>query len=343
MSDNFTLPGSGLAGYVPSLHELAVEFSRDPKQFPLNRYINYRKFDKMTGYYLRVKSDNYGRVVRPSDFQWPLGTDRPATITATDATEFLPFICERHITTRTIPQEAVDQAAFDMQGMAVRSAAQQLMTLRCYNVHNTLTTSGNWGSNYATATTLGGGVWSSATTANPYIRNSLIAAAIAVQKSTYSAIDLKDMYLVMNPNTAKTVQTSQEFLDFVKQQPGSVQIWEAQEQYRLYGLPETLIGVNVVVDNTVYTGGLPDPTATPSFAFTFPDNYAVLLSKQNAISPAAGGSFSTFELFVFEDFSNRCELDVKNRRYDIDVIENVDTSSRGLVAPQAGYLIATNS
>jgi hypothetical protein len=211
------------------------------------------------------------------------------------------------------------------------------MTARSRRVHTTLTTTANWGTNYATATTLGGGTWASATSALPYIRRTIMKAASNIQLSTASSVQLQDLFVVMNPNTAQIVATSQEFIDFLKQSPAAQAIWMGQEQYVKYNLPENLFGVNVVVDDTVYNSALPGED--PSFGFSFPDGYACIVTKQDAIKPAAGGAFSTVELFTYQDFEVNVYNDTKNRRYDLQVIENIDDSSRSLIAPESGYLV----
>jgi hypothetical protein len=343
MADNFTFPG-GVNTYVPQLHaDLVIEYSTSPAKFAINKYINVRKEDKQKGYYVKMKNDGQGRYVNSSDFAWADGNDAPMLTYGNDPFEFPPFSCNRWAYTKRLGYLAVEQGAWDVLDRASRLLAQQAMTARSRRVHTTLTTSGNWGSNYDTATNLGGGTWANATSTLPYIRKSLMAAFIDIQQATYSTIEMGDLYVVMNPNTAKVVATSQEFIDFLKQNPVALSIWEGQQQFRAYNLPESLFGLNVVVDATVYNSALPGPNVTPVFAYSFPDNYACLLTKQQAIKPAAGGSFSTFELFCYEDMETFVYNDVKNRRYDLQVVENVDDSVNALVAPQSGFLIATNS
>lgn len=339
MADNFTLPGGGQNTYVPTLHEeLIVEFSRNPAAFPINRYINLRKVDKMRGYYVKMKNDGQGRFVNTSDVIWPDGNDAPVLTYGNDAFDFPAFNCLRYGYAKRYGYLAVEQGAWDILDQGARFLAQDGMTHRSRRIHTTLTNTANWPStNTGNASSVGGGQWSAATSTNPYIRQSIMAMAIAIQKATYSAVQLKDLYLVMNPDTAKIVATSQEFIDFLKQNPVALNIWMGQEQFAKYNLPEQLFGVNVVVDDTVYNSTLPGVTASNSFSF--PDNYVCLLTKQEAIKPAAGGSFSTFELFVYKDFEPFIYNDAKNRRYDLQLEENVDDSSNALVAPQSGYLL----
>ena len=335
---NYTFPGGGQNTYVPTLHEeIIVEFSRNPAAFPINKYINLRKVDKMKGYYVAMKNDGQGRFVNSSDVIWPDGNDAPELTYGNDQFEFPQFSCVRYGYVKRYGYLATEQAAWDLLEQGARMLAQDGMTHRSRRVHTTLTTTGNWGSSFYDASTLGGGVWSSATSTNPYIRSSLMQAAINIQKATYSAVQLSDLYVVMNPNSAKLVATSQEFIDFLKQNPVALSIWQGQEQFAKYNLPEQLFGLNVVVDDTVYNSALPGQTA--SFSFSFPDNYVCLLTKQQAIKPAAGGAFSTMELFVYKDFEPFIYNDNRNRRYELQLEENIDDSVNALIAPQSGALI----
>lgn len=341
MATNYTFPG-GVNSYVPTLHqELIVEFSRNPAAFPITKYVNLRKTDKQLGYYISMRNDGQGRIVNTNDSVWPDGNDAPETLYGNDQFEYPAFSCIRRAYVKRYGYLGVDQGAWDLLDQGSRMLAQDAMTNRTYRIHQTLTTSGNWGSNYNTATSLGGGVWGSASSTNPYIRTSLMAAVNTILKTTYGAVGYKDLYVVMNPNTAKVVATSQEFIDFLKQNPTSLPIWEGTAQFQRYNLPEMLFGLNVVVDDTSYNSSL--PTATPSFNFTFPDNFALIVSKQQAIKPSAGGAFSTFELFCYQDLETFVYNDVRNRRYELQVIENVDDSVNGLIAPTSGFLISTNS
>jgi hypothetical protein len=343
MADNFTFPGGGQNSYVPVLHEsLIIEYSRNPAAFPVNQYINTRKVDFMRGYYIKMRNDGQGRYVNKTDVIWPDANDAPELTYGNDQYDFPGYQCVRYGYTKRLGYLGVEQAGWDILDQAARYLAQDAMTHRSRRIHTTLTTSANWPStNVGNASTVGGGIWSNATSTSPFIRQSIMQMGITIQQQTYSAVQLKDLYLVVNPDTAKLIATSQEFIDFLKQNPVALSIWQGQAQFTKYNLPTELFGVNVVVDDTVYNSALPGQT--PVFSFSFPDNTALLLTKQQAVKPAAGGAFSTFELFVYKDMEPFVFNDAKNRRYDLQVEENVDDSPNALVAPQSGYLLTTNA
>lgn len=334
---SYVYPGSADT-FVPSLtSDLVVEFSRNPNKFPLVNYVDYRLVDKTRGYYVSMKNDGQVRIIDDTDNIWADGSDTPIWTDGTDSFTFPQYNCVRRRQPKRIGHLAIDQAGWDIVDQASRFEAMQIMTKRVKRIHSTLTTSGNWGGNYATATTAGGGTWASASSTNPYIRKSLAYAQIAIEQGTYGVVSAGDLNLVMNPNVAKIVATSGEFLDFVKQNPTSIAIWENQPQFRLYGIPENLMGLRVIVDNTVYNSA--PPGATPVLAFTLSDSYAVLLSKPREITPAASSSFSTFSPFLYEDLVVEVYDDPQNRRVNLFITENIDDGPNALVAPNSGYLL----
>lgn len=341
MANSYVFPG-GVSTYVPSLSaDLVVEFSRNPKAFPAAEYIDYRIVDKQKGYYLKMLNDGQARVINDTDNVWADGNDSPHIDDGNDEFTFPEYSCIRRRLPKMLGQLSVDQAGWSLLDQAARFLAQQIMTARVKRIHSTLTTSATWGSNYATATTAGGGTWANSSSTNNYIRKSLAYAQIAIEQATFGVVRSGDLFLVINPNTAKAIATNGEFLDFVKQNPTAIGIWENQPQFRLYGIPEQLMGLRVIVDNTVYNSAA--PAATASLAFTLSDSYAILMSKPKSVNSAAGSSFSTFSAFLYEDMVTEVFNDPENRRYKVYVTENIDDSSRALVSSSSGFLIKIDS
>src|ERR1700682_3499690 len=130
MANVFTMPGSN-NGYVPRLHqELMVEYSLNPKDFPIARVFDYRKFDEMLGYYIFMENDSQARIVSPYDFAFPDGNDRPQMTYGQDGFSFKPYACERTQVSRKYGFLAVQQTVWDLLDQGARFGAQQLMTLR---------------------------------------------------------------------------------------------------------------------------------------------------------------------------------------------------------------------
>lgn len=343
MSNSFVLPGNNTA-YVPSLtSDLVVEFSRNPNKFPIADYISYRVVEEQRGYYIKMLNDGQNRVVNDNDWLWPAGKPRPKQINGNDEFTFEPYECVRRSIGKTLDNLSAEQAAWAIIEQASRFSAMQLMTGRARRIHETLTTSANWpSSNYSTATSLGGGTWASASSTNTYIRNSITNALVTIKQQTLGVVDSGDLIIAFSPSVARVIATSQEYLQFLAQQPRAVEIWEAQEQFRTYGMPDYLMGIRCIVDDTTYNSAVPAGVTTSSTAsenFTLSSSYAVILTKQKAVNSAAGGAFSTVECFLYEDMTVERFEDPEHRLTSVYVAENLDTSSNILVAPQSGYLI----
>lgn len=335
---NFVFPGSSDT-YVPTLSaDLVISFSRNPNKFPLNQYIDYRPVTKMKGLWTLVNNDGGGRVLNSTDNVWADGSLSPSIVNGNTAFTFPEYTCTRRRLPKTIGNLAIEQGGFDVLGLEARKLAMQMMTARVLRCHTTLTTPANWGSNYSTSTNLGAGPWASATATNSYIRKSLATAQIAIEQQTYGSVSAGDLYLIMNPTTAAAVATSQEYLNFVAQNPVSIPIWENQKQFRLYGIPDQLMGLNVIVDNTSYSNSAITYNPSATLNFTFPSNYALLMTKQKAINQGET-AFSTFSPFLYEEFITEQFQEPEHRLTKVYVTESIDDSAAALVAPQSGYLI----
>lgn len=343
MSDNYTFAGFSNAGYVPTLHkDLVVHFSMNPDAFPYNRYVQTVKVDKQKGYFIRFKNDSQNRFINPDNIRWADNSPRPQTIYGNEALEFPQFNCQRNMIPRAYGRLYVEQSGYSVLSLAARESAQQLCTARAGRIHTTITTTSNYPTaNVVNASTYGA-TWANATSTNTAIRGSVMGVVNAIQQATCGTVTFKDLFLVMNPNTAAVVARSAEFVDFIKQQSNSMEIWKGTDgQTTQYNLPSDLFGLNLVVDYTVRNTALPNPAGNASNAYSFPDNTAVILAKKGGVTPASGQAFSTFMLFAYQDLETHQRYIERDQMYEIDVVDNVDDSF--LFAPQTGGVIATNS
>jgi hypothetical protein len=345
MTENFVFPGGGQTTYVPTLHQdILVAYVRNPAKFPIVRYTGVRKVDKMRGYFVKFQNSDQARVINsPQQYFWQDSADAPTVQDGNDAYDFHQFSAKRYAYTKQIGYLGAEQAAWDLLGQATMFSVMKGMTNRSYRVHQTITNSANYpAANVSNASVSGGATWANATSTTPAIRKSVMAAAIQIEKSTLGAVQFQDLHLVFNPSNAQTVATAAEYIDWFKQNIISLPAWEGQEQFIKYNIPGNLFGLTVVVDDTVYCSDIPNlANTTNTDSFSFPNNVAVLLSKFQGIASGVGSSFSTFELFAYQDFETYLYADAKNQRYDLQIVENVDDSF--LLAPESGALINTNS
>lgn len=341
MASNYTFPG-GTNSYVPQLHkDLLVSYIRNPAKFPINRYVDVRMVDKQIGYYAQFQNSAQARITSQNTFVWPDGNDAPVG-QGNDPFKFLTFNAEQYGYNTAIGYLSVEQSSWDMLDKLAAERTMLGMTARSQRVGNTLSNFANYPANaQITASGTGGATWANASSSVPAIRKTIMTAANIIQKATLGVVSLNQLYVVMNPNQALIMSTSNEWIDFVKQSPNALAIWQGQEQFNMYNVPNNVFGLNVVVDDTVYTASLPGDSVVPTYSYTFPDNTVAVVTKQQAIEGYSVPSFSSFELFCYKNFETYVYNDVKNRRYDIQVIENCDDSF--LYAPQSACLIYPNS
>ena len=338
MANNYVFP-AGQNTYVPSLTgNLIVDYSRNADRFPLLKYTIITKVEKEVGYYIKMANQSQVRVVHnPNDFVWQDGNDAPRGTVNNLQFEFPQYQTLRLAYPFRAGYLQVQQAGWDVIDQYAAYAAQQAMTARTDRVATLLTTAANWGANTATATALGGGLWSAATSTNPYIKLSIFTAVNQIVLATNGAIQPDQLRIVLNPNAARTVATSQEFIDFLKQSPTAGPIFEGAGFWNArYGLPPTLYGIEVVVDDTNKVTSVPN--ATLANQFIYPDQDVVILAKTNSIQGTVGGAFSTLALFAYEEFTTEVLNDPLNRVYNGRVTENISTT---LVAPESGFLITS--
>lgn len=327
------LPG-GNNTYVRT-HEasgkLVVGFSRNVKDFALNKYIQLKDVPKTSGFYLRITTEEAGRILDSDlqDFAWPDGADRPQNNDGTELFAYHDFRTERYDFNYKIGRLAAEQADWGISESHQQIKAQQAMTARTAAVHAALNTAGNWESDHTIdVTTIPGntGAWDVDTTTRGDLQRSLNYASEIIMKSTLSVVKKKDLVLVLNPNTAHAIAETQMLKDQLKQSPYALnQVEIGNTQFDQYGLPDKLFGYNVVVEDSVkVTSRRGASSATREFVM--PDATAYLLARPGGLvaPPGAGPSFSTCTLFLKEDMSVEEFDDPKHRRIEGHVVDDHD-------------------
>lgn len=336
--------GGGLNTYVPSTNALAtgalqVEFTRAVNTFPITKYAQIVPVNQMTGYYLRLDSDDNVRITDINAFQWPLGNDRP--VGSTNQHDFVQFACQRFAYPFYIPNETVKQAAWDIVAQHARAKAQLAMTGRCIRAATALTgsaaqTAFNNVGNYASTGTLspGGGVWTTSTT--DIIQKGIQGALRAISLATGGAVRAEyDVMMVISPTIANLLSQTDEVRSYVKNYPAALSALQGSDTFAMYGLPPNLFGVQVVVDDSVrVTTRKGASSTTREYIY---GNSAVFVSRPGGLIGVEGStSFSTVQTMAFEDMTVENWDDPKDRRIEGRVIDN---STVQLVAPVSGYLV----
>lgn len=335
---------SGFNTFVPS-HEasggLIVGFSRNPKSFKVNQYIKLVPVKKSVGYYLTITAEEAARVINAnlSDFVWPDGAEAPMGNDNLESFAYTKFQTARYVFPFNLGQKAVDQADWQIVQVHGGIAAQKAMTARTVGVWNTIGTGANWGANTDTATNVAGGQLDVATTANPYIKKLFRSVAETILKATLGVVKREDLVCVLNPHTAGLISESAELIDhFKNNQFALAQIrQDAPNQNGMWGLPDVLYGVKIVVEDAVRVTS--KKGATKATGYVCPAQTLTFMARPGGLVGMEGiPEFSTAQVFCYEEFTTETKSDPDNRRTQGRVVEDYVPA---LVAPAAGYMVTS--
>jgi hypothetical protein len=333
MTTTFVRPGQSNT-YVPD-HEatggLVIGFSRNPDQFPLNSYIQLKPVSKDRGFYLKVTTEEAGRILSTdlAEFVWPDGADRPQNNDGTESFGYLDYFTKRYDYPYKLGNKSVEQADWAISETHKSIKAQQAMTARTARVHAILGNDSNWESSHVIAVDdISGntGPWDASTVARQDIKRSLNYAAEVILKSTLSVVRKPDLRLVLDVETAHRISECQEIVDHIKGSPDAyAQVKGQAGKWSQYGLPDELYGYPVVVEDTVkVTSRRGASSATRSFVAT-PGRAYLMARPGSLVAPAGNGpNFSTCCLFMYEEMTVEEFKDEKHRRLEGHVVDDFD-------------------
>lgn len=322
--------------YQPSLEasgKLMVDFSRNPNKFPIVSYTQIVKVEKNAGLFIRHSADEAARALTASgdEFVWADGSSRPDNYIEKEF-EFPSYVTRRYAFPYSLGDLTVEQAAWDVAANYAATAAALAMTQRTRRALSKLLDAGVM-TQTATATTLGGGKWDAGTTTNAYLRIGLMTAVQTILQNTNGVVQPSDLVFVINPTDARKLATSAEVLDFIKQSPFVVDSMKQGGNFSVWGLPDYLFGVKVVVEDCVITTSKKGAASAKSFALT--GGNGLLLSKVGGLE-TTNGTFSTAVGWFKEEMSVELYNDAINRRVIGSVVEDYDYD---VVSPISGYLV----
>lgn len=269
-------------------------FGRNIQDFAINRYMEIRPVTKSKGYYLRWKSEQAARV-RYSDLRdmvWPDGAERPHGQDNNELFEFEGYTTQRYADSFTLGKKTLEQADWPLHEAQASVIAQQMMTGRTKFASNFLT-GATWGANQANVDGAGGALngnaailgsghnWTNGTSTTPYLKISIQFGFNVINLMTLGSINISDLVLVMNPNTAFSVSQSPEVNDIMARSVYALPNLTGEIFNDAYGLPERLYGVKVIVDKTVLISTRKTVAAAPlsSYGYVIPDGAAYLLTR----------------------------------------------------------------
>ncbi len=317
---------------------LVIEFSRNPKDFALPNYVQIREVPRQRGVYLRIDAREARRLVggNLNDFVWPDGHPRPKPRNAGQEFNFQPYQTTRRNFGQPVGDIASQEADWDVLDIQESIQAQKAMTARTKLVHDALSVQANWdAANWSNVASIpGAGLWDAALGTNQYIKKSINYGVNVVMKATSGKVKRSDLVLVINPDLANIMSTTQEIIDFIKQSPEAKSVLSGEGRWAHYGLPEYLYGVKLMVEDAVITTTAKG-AATQTDDYVMPYTAAYLLARVGGISARGGGpSFTTCTLFAKEEMTIEREHQKYDRYQDVDVVDDVGV---GLTAPAAGF------
>jgi hypothetical protein len=325
--------------------KLLVGFARNPRTFPINRYIARVKSPKVRGYYLKYTNQAAGRVIDSNRYLWPDGMTRPVPKTP-ESFIYIQFNCVRRDYGYGLGQLTIDMADHNVAEVERKGKAALMMTARSLRVHSVLNTTTNWGTaadpdlstnHQDTATNMGGGKFDVGTSTAPYLQKGLNKAASIITLDTMGAVanDPTKFYVIMNPDDARLIASSPEIHDYLKGSPSAyAEVTGGLHPNNKYGLPQTLYGYEIVVDDTVKVTSEEGATLGRSYSWTAAQ--VAMVTREGELEGVYGErSFSTFTVFWQEDMTVEEYADARNRLWEGHVAEN---TAEVLTCPASGFL-----
>lgn len=332
--------------FVPSAeatNNMVVGFSRDPKKFALPNYVQYVPVKLNAGRYWRVTAELAGRILNTDlqDFAWPDGVDAPSGTAGRETFGLYGYTTQRLAFPFSLGEIAADQASWDILAFHARIHMQRCMTARTQAVYNVLSTSGNYDGQTSAVGSISGvaGQHDLSTTARKDIKKTFDYMADQIRKSTLGAVEPQDLHVVVGPDWARKVASGQEIVDHVKHSPAArEELEKGLAPNTRYGLPTTLYGYNIHVEDAVKVTSRRGATAVKTYIWDG-DN-VVMLARPGELEGVEGApSFSACTLFMKEENTVEQKHDRDNRVHKGRVVDDYDVV---MTAPAAAFL-ATNA
>jgi hypothetical protein len=342
---------SGVNGFVPEATGQVISYVRDPKKFKVNQYVQNIKSPAPVGLYHELDRDQPARIVADADWAFEDGDEAPRGAHNLGNFRLVEFRTQRRAYPFTLGWQAIESAkGWKPQQFHTGLVCQQAMTNRTKRVVDLIESSSNWGANVATADTLNAGAsyWDTASSniadsSYNAIKKSLLEAVRRINLATNALVQPEDLVLLISPGLAIKMANTSEIHDYLARSPVALAqlVGDKPGQNQLWGLPDKLYGIKLLVEDAVIVAQRPyaDATAaTTNRTYVKSDDSAVLMSRQGGIEGNYGSpSYSTVQCYFYEyELAVESFDDPKNKRLDCRVIEQF---KEVLAAAPTGYLI----
>jgi hypothetical protein len=337
--------------YIPT-HEatngMIVDFSRNPSEFALNRYIKFFPVSDKRGYYARFGRDGglpeeKARITDTAfaNFVWPDDGDAPDGSSFKELFQYVEFTATRYAYPWRVPYTQGQQASWDIKRQYANDVAQLAMTVRTQAAISLFTNPSNYvtGHTSAVASITGNtGKWDVSTTSRQDIRRSIHAACEKIRLDTLGKVRQRDLLLVLSPGLAAKIARSQEIVDYIKQQEGSPKVIKGEAfGGDFYDLPERLYGCEVVIEDAVKVTN--HKNAVRNAINVLGDDVAFICARPGGLegTDARAPNFSTASLMVWDQEEMLVEEqdNTWHKRTDGRI---VDTFVATMNASATGYL-----
>lgn len=336
---------SGTNTYVPSFDatgQLVVSFSRNPKDFALNKYVTITPVKKSSGYYLKLNAEQAARVAYDDlkDHVWHDGNDAPHGEWNNEKFEWLNFTTTRYTFPFRLGYKAVDQADWKIVASYSAINAQQAMTARTVKVLKSILSNTDIPSTTLTSSTAldagDSGDTASGTPVGPNFKKQLNAVARKIHQDTLGAVGPKDLCIVMNPTAADFISRSKELHTYLKESPFALaQVRGDSESINgKYGLPDQLYGYQIIVEDVVKVTNKKGLNKNPSYALDT-DNILVVARPGDLVGFEGSPSYSSVHLFMYEEMTVEQKDDPDNRRINARIVEDYGVE---VVAPVTAHI-----
>lgn len=339
--------------YIPNWEasgRLVTGYSRNPKKFKLMRWAQLVESPHNVGYYMKLSPQEAARVVSVNDYRWARGNPRPMHAEGLEQFNYVEFRTERYDYGFNVDDDTERQAEWDVIETHSQIHAAKCMTSRTIRAITTLTTAANWqtsadpdlSANHTnTAASLAGGQFDQGTSTAPYIKIALDKIAALICLDTIGVVQSDMLQVLMNPNQARLWAESPEIHEYIKGSPDALkEIQTGQSPNGKFGLPSSVYGYPIVVDETVKVTSRKGATLAKSYAF--PDQQVCVVSRVGELeAPYGGPNFSTMTIFWYRDEMTLERFhEPKHRLTDCHVTED---TAEVLTSPLSGYLITSST
>lgn len=322
-------------------NKMVIDFARNVKKFAVNQYVQVVPVKKMAGYYLEMTVEEAGRIQYTDlrNFVWYDGQSAPEGADGLESFQYRQFECQRYAYPFVLGDLTTEQASWNVLAQHSSIHSRKAMTARTQLCVTALTTSGNYDASHVldvTAISGNSGNWAQSTTARQDFKRSILTACEKILDDTLAAIDLDDLILVISSALAADLAQTQEITDYIKHSPEALaQIrGELPGQNAMYGLPDKIYGLPIVVEKTRKVTSRKGATTARSQVLAKGTPF-ITARPGGLVGVADAPNFSTCVVFAFEEMTVESLRDAPNRRTMGRVVENIAAK---VVAPASGIL-----